>query len=79
MGDVRWSNFHFRPTVCKNAGKIVGQKIDLSERPVRDFLRVGKGNPTRENFETLRFYTAWAKSRPKPLTNIRTERNHDAT
>jgi hypothetical protein len=36
---------------------------DLSERPLRRFLKVGNGKETPEITRISRFYTAWAKSR----------------
>ncbi len=36
------------------------ENIDLSERPLRDFLDAGNGHPTHENLMLLRFYTASA-------------------
>jgi len=38
------------------------EKIDLLERPLRDFLGIGNGHPTHENFVLLRFYTVSASS-----------------
>jgi hypothetical protein len=35
-------------------------KTGLSKRPLPDFLDIGNGHPTRENFMFLRFYTASA-------------------
>ena len=34
--------------------------MDLSKRPLRDFLEIDKGRTTNENFGFLRYYTAWA-------------------
>jgi TonB family protein len=47
------------PGCVKTREKSSHKKIELSERPQRDFLKVGKGHPTHENFNFLRFYTAW--------------------
>jgi hypothetical protein len=46
------------PGCVKTSGKIANKKIGRSKRSLWDFLRVGKGNPTHENFKFLRFYTA---------------------
>ena len=51
------------PGCVKTREKSSNEKIDLSKRPLRDFLEVGKGHPTNEYFEFLRFYTAWADCR----------------
>lgn len=50
------------PDCVKNAGKIVEQKNGRSERPVRDFLEVGREHPKPENFKFVRSYTAWVES-----------------
>ena len=50
------------PGCVKTREKSSNKKIDLSERPLCDFLEVGKGDPTHENFKFLRFYTAWVGS-----------------
>jgi hypothetical protein len=50
------------PGCVKTREKSSHKKNDLSEQPLRDFLKVGKGHPTHENFNFLRFYTAWAVS-----------------
>ena len=55
----------YRPRLCKNAEKSAARKkIELLERPLRDFLGIGNGHPTRKNFLFLRFYPASASSRP---------------
>lgn len=56
--------------LCKNAKKIVEQKIDLSEPPIRDILKVGRGHPTHEKFKFLRFYTVCAKSGRSPCGQV---------
>lgn len=38
--------------------KSSNEKIDLSEPLLRDFRKVGRGNPTYEIFVFWRFYTA---------------------
>jgi len=40
------------------------RKIDLLKRPPRDFLNIGNGHPTYENFMFLRFHTASATNGP---------------
>ena len=52
----------FRPRLCKTREKSSNKKIDLSKRPLGDFPEVGKGYPTHEYVEFLRFYTAWTQS-----------------
>jgi hypothetical protein len=47
--------------------------MDLSERPLRDFLEVGRGDPTHKNFKFLRFYTAWADLGRSVYGNCRLE------
>jgi hypothetical protein len=46
------------PGCVKTRRKSENKKVGLSERPLCDFLGVGKGDPTRENLKFLRFYTA---------------------
>ena len=49
------------PDCVKTQKNSACEKIDLLERPLRDFLSIGNGHPTHENFVFLRFYTASAK------------------
>jgi hypothetical protein len=46
----------------KTQKKSAHEKFGFLEPSLCDFLGVGDGHPTRENFMFLRFYTAWAKS-----------------
>jgi hypothetical protein len=46
----------------KTQKKSAHEKIGFLEPPLCDFLGVGNGHPTRENFMFLRFYTAWTQS-----------------
>ena len=63
VGSGRYNRSAIGPGCVKTSRKFENEKIDLSERPLRDFLEIGKGHPTHENFEFFRFYTAWTLSR----------------
>jgi hypothetical protein len=56
----------FWPRLCKNAEKSAHEKSGFLEPPLCDFLGIGNGHPTRENFMFLRFYTAWTQSGRRP-------------
>lgn len=49
----------FDPGCVKTREKSSNKKIDFSERPLRDFRKVGGGYPTHEIFKFWRFYTAF--------------------
>jgi hypothetical protein len=55
----------------KTQKKSAHEKSGFLEPPLYDFLGIGNDHPARENFMSLRFYTAWGDSRHLLATHSR--------